>query len=419
MTDPAFMPDVDIQTQEILLASSQHDIPKLRALLRNTNANVRDSETGFTPLHAAIASCELDEPELVDTNGEANGTVNGTNGAEVTNDSGSERDKALADAAETVRFLFQHGATWNEVDTNGETPGCMARRLGLKEIYEMIVDQGVRAELLLTRLDQYEVLLDDEAEEEKDEAAEGPGTAGGDDPVQFDTSAADDMNDAVVAAAETFTVPSNALLSNEALLKSIWTRTAELVLPKSDLRLLSVEPSLDLLSALQLRQPAKHHVIASDPTIFQAIQNAGWLNKEDQGVIIHRDAWTGLLPQFMSEGWPDASFDAIYFSTSGHALRYGELRTFFSEWAEQLLATEGGEDGQGGLLTFFHGVGAERQVMYDVYTKILEMDLFEASFDTEWEHIPVPDIPDGGHGTGNEPRWRVETYRLPICRLVD
>lgn len=415
MDDPNLNSEVDLRTQEILLASAHHDVPKLRALLRNTNASVQDPETGYSPLHAAIASCEVDEEDHDDVNGnhQTNGDTNGTvNGSEEHGDSKSERDKLLESAAETVRFLFQHGALWNDVDAEGESPGCMARRLGLKEIYEIIVDQGVRAELLTTRMDQYEVLLDHDGEEGEEEGE--PETEGGAFTVEVEISAADEMNDAVTSAAETFIVSSNLLLSNEALLNSIWTRTAELVLPKPGLRLLTLEPSLDLLSVLQARLPSKHHIIASDPAALQQMRGK-------QDVIVHTGKWPALLPQLMTDDWPGDGFDAIYFGYIGPIAKYKELRTFFSEWAEQLLDAEGGDDGKGGLLTFFHDVGAERQVQYDVYTKILEMDLFEANFDTEWESIPVTQaLQETGREAQREgAQWGVETYRLPICRLVE
>ena len=53
--------ETDLQTQEILLAASNHDVRALRDLLRNSSANVQDPETGITPLHAAILACEPEE----------------------------------------------------------------------------------------------------------------------------------------------------------------------------------------------------------------------------------------------------------------------------------------------------------------------------------------------------------------------
>ncbi|KAI9845474.1 MAG: Arginine N-methyltransferase 2, partial [Pleopsidium flavum] len=76
-------------------------------------------------------------------------------------------------------------------------------------------------------------------------------------------------------------------------------------------------------------------------------------------------------------------FDAIYFDT--FAEDYKALRDFLSEYVIGLLQ-------EGGKWGFFNGLGADRQVCYDVYGKVVEMDLFEAGFDTEWETLDVPDL---------------------------
>lgn len=129
-------PDLDLLAQQILLASAQHDLPQLRTLLRNANpgsANVQDPETGFTPLHAAIAACEgPDDARNVTTNG-ASETA--------------EEEDEVEQAQKTVRLLLQNGAIWNDLDKNGQTPGCIAHRLGprMKDVYELMVDAGVRS----------------------------------------------------------------------------------------------------------------------------------------------------------------------------------------------------------------------------------------------------------------------------------
>ena len=100
MTDPNAEIDVnvDLDIQEILLVASQHDIAKLRSLIRTHEqvanpANVKDPETGFTPLHAAIAACEPEEEEEKQTNG-----TEGKNQ--------EEQGKVAQSGLKTVRFLL-------------------------------------------------------------------------------------------------------------------------------------------------------------------------------------------------------------------------------------------------------------------------------------------------------------------------
>src|SRR4051794_39747804 len=136
MDDPAFDIETDLQTQSILLAAANHDVSSLRNLLRDSSANVQDAETGFTPLHAAIAACERDtENETMNDSGHTNGETNG---------SSTEVEREIEAAVQTMKLLFENGAIWNDLDANGETPGCIAYRLGLGELYQLCVDAGVR-----------------------------------------------------------------------------------------------------------------------------------------------------------------------------------------------------------------------------------------------------------------------------------
>jgi protein arginine N-methyltransferase 2 len=53
--------------------------------------------------------------------------------------------------------------------------------------------------------------------------------------------------------------------------------------------------------------------------------------------------------------------DAIYYDT--FAEDYQALKEFFSEWVIQLLDSDG-------LFGWYNGLGADRQICYDVYTKV-------------------------------------------------
>lgn len=142
--------DADTTTEEILLAATNHDLDALRKLFEKNDAKVQDADSGFSPLHAAIAACEPDEELKSDV--KLNGEGDAVNGHALSEES------ALA----TLRLLFENGAIWNELDANDETPGCLALRLGLMDLYSAIVDAGVRAELLFNRLDDYEALPDED-----------------------------------------------------------------------------------------------------------------------------------------------------------------------------------------------------------------------------------------------------------------
>ncbi|KAJ5485620.1 Protein arginine N-methyltransferase 2 [Penicillium diatomitis] len=410
--------DVDLDVQEILLAASQHDIAKLRRLCRTESslpdaANVKDSETGYTPLHAAIAACEADEDET-------------------TNVDASRLDKSLLNsAAETVRFLLQEGAIWNDLDNKNETPGCLARRIGAFELYELIVDAGVRAEMLMNRLDEYDVLSDDDDEE----AEEGEGDADkGTARTSEDRLAEDDSAPELVeVTTEQTNTSDNALvnpevenrgylssslsINNDRILDSdhngvmmrwesdIMLKSAKALLPRPGLKVLNIGHGMGIVDGFfQDQAPAEHHIVEAHPSVLADMKAKGWDTKS--GVTIHQGRWQDVLPGLVAEG---ATFDAIYYDTFAES--YADFREFFSEQVIGLLEQEG-------KWGFFNGMGADRQISYDVYQKVAEMDLFEAGFDVEWEDIPVPKLEGEWEGV-RRAYWVVDNYRLPLCRFMD
>lgn len=453
MDDPAFATETDLQTQSILLAAAHHDLRALRDLLRNTSANVQDDETGFTPLHAAIAACEPDEPAQSNGTEKINGHTNGTTNGEVGEAGPSEeRKQELEAASKTLRLLFENGAIWNDLDVNGETPGCMAHRLGLKELYEQCVDAGVRAELLLSRLDEYQPLggeetdsdSDEEEEEEEgekdtenNEKKEGDNETAASAQEETTVGPGDESTQSANYLASTLTFDRNRLLdesSNGVMMeweRTLMRRSAELLAPEEGLRVLNVGHGMAIIDSIfQDKKPKMHHIIEAHPDVLKRMKDQGWYEKP--GVVVHEGRWQDIVPSLVEQG---EMFDAIYFDT--FAEDYKALREFFTEYVIGLLDPAGGVNGEGGKFGFFNGMGADRQVCYDVYGKVVEMDLFEAGFDAEWETIDVPDLETEGEWEGVRRKYWVccpyphyviicnaniskalDKYRLPTCAFM-
>ncbi|KAJ5087868.1 Protein arginine N-methyltransferase 2 [Penicillium angulare] len=428
MADPTTDPeisftqiDVDLDVQDILLTASQHDIPKLRRLVRTQSAlpdasNVKDPETGYTPLHSAIAACEAD-------------TETGTDDAKKQ----EEHAELLKSGAETVRFLLQEGAIWNDLDNNDETPGCLARRIGATELYDMIVDAGVRAEMLLSRLEGYEELSDGDDEEEEEEGEKEEGAEATQTEVEAEVEApelvdASETHDVAIATStgerlanpsvsNTGYLDSSLNITTDRILdadqngvmmsweSSIMKKSAQNLLPRPGLKVLNVGHGMGIVDGFfQEQSPAAHHIIEAHPDVVVEMKKRGWDSKP--GVVIHEGRWQDVLPGLIESG---ETFDAIYYDTFAES--YGDFRDFFSEQVIGLLEQEG-------KWGFFNGMGADRQISYDVYQKVAEMDIFEAGFDVEWEDIPVPKL-DGEWEGVRRAYWVVDNYRLPLCRFMD
>ena len=415
-------PDDHLRIQQILLAASQHNVPQLRDLLRNSSASVQDSETGITPLHAAIAACEPSDSPV--QNGiQVNGyDTNGHDGGNLNEDPSIIQDDEVQAATKTVKLLLEQGAIWNDVDSKDETPGCLALRLGLKSLYEIMVDAGVRAELLLNRLDEYEQLAD--SVDGDNPAADIEGSVDLDDSAQsaitetpLEGRSATEAVDEEGYGNEDF-LRANLDFQSDRILDGrqngvmmawetgIMKRTVDLLVPAQGQRILNIGHGMGIIDELfQQKAPNAHHIIEAHPAVLSRMRVDGWYDKPN--VTVHEGKWQDIAPKIMEGG---QMFDVIYFDT--YAEDYKALCNFFNDLVLGLL-----EDG--GKWSFFNGLGADRQICYDIYGKVVEMDLFEAGFDTEWETLQVPDLEERNEWRAmRRPYWTLKEYKLPICSFT-
>ncbi|KAF7197346.1 Protein arginine N-methyltransferase 2 [Pseudocercospora fuligena] len=452
--DPNMQVDTDTTDDEVLLAATNHDLEALKKLLRTGSARIQDPESGFSPLHAAIAACEPDaEVPSEETNKEGD-AVHGNALSE---------DSALA----TIHLLFENGAIWNELDKNDETPGCLALRLGLKKIYEACVAAGVRAELLFNRLDEYLPLPGGGQDEDDhdDDAIDGfdPMPSGGDvaqqnaangttnghangdslgfsgfEPAPNPSYKADESSqaDAASGAAATEEQPtlSNPNVDSDAYLASkltysegrlldsdknavmmdweteIMKVSADQLCTKKGLRTMNIGHGMGIVDTMFVNnEPEMHHIIEAHPEVMQQMRKTGWYDKPN--VTVHEGKWQEVLPKLIEQG---VVLDGIYYDT--YAEDYKDLKELFSEYVIQLLDSNG-------KFGFYNGLGADRQVCYDVYTKVVEIELFDAGLDVEWTILQVPDLvhnnkPGSSWGGIRRSYWEVPEYRLPTCKFI-
>jgi type IV protein arginine methyltransferase len=298
--------------KRIISASERHDLPALTVLLKSGSANVQDptTEVASSPLHAAIFACGKAE----------------------------DGKEASEDAIKTVELLLENGAIWNDLNAQDETPGCIALRLGQKKIYGLMVEAGVRAELLFAKMAA--LGLDDEEDEAEDEVD--------DEDDEEDANEVDEPTDEQPAvkkqkisedeAQKVETVPEtqpldDVSLDNRAYLKSqlrykpgilldesdnavmmdwetqIMQRHAESLIPKKGLKVMNVGHGMGIVdTAIQSHDPAEHHIIEAHPQVHQRLREQGWYDKPN--VRIHEGRWQDVLPKLVEEG---VVLDAIYY----------------------------------------------------------------------------------------------------------
>lgn len=398
-------PDMNeyMQAQQLLVAAAHHDTETLRTLLKTVPATVRDESTGYTALHTAIAAFA---PE------KANSDASETGGPQTDSSAtrpGAERSEQVQEAEKTIQLLFQNGAIWNDLDANNETPGCLADRLDLTSLYEMVVDAGVRAELLLNRLDDFEMLDDgdddDEANAEEDGREEGLEEAQGEAAEianAIDVAATAQQHDAAGPAdgnvqAETPAItinPSedtdntieNTIYLSSALSfagdrildastngvmmsweTSLMHRSASLILPTPGLSILNIGFGMGIFDRYVQEQcgPCAHHIVEAHPDVLRRIRETGWNPNAEayskKNVTLHAGTWQDVLPKLVEE---NITFNAIYFDT--FAEDYKAFKEFFSEYVIALLKPEG-------RWSFFHGLGADRRVCYGRFDVLISV----------------------------------------------
>ncbi|KAK6581843.1 hypothetical protein PZA11_005540 [Diplocarpon coronariae] len=448
MNDPAFAPEVDLTTQTILLHASNHDLTALKPFLRVPgNASVQDPETGLTPLHAAIAACGT---ASASSNSIDQNLTSGIEGdASARGENGALEEVDLSKAKKVIEELFFSGAIWNDLSSDDETPGCMAYRLGQMELYEMCVNAGVRAELLLGLMGGYEELEGEGSEEDKDAEVgnevqhsgvqvdgDGSGTAEEHEifltPHRSTALASEEKKDVnsadYLASALTFTADRLLDSDNNGVMMSwetsIMRRTVDLLLPSltPGARVLNIGFGMGIIDRMfRDTKPRSHHIIEAHPAVLSKLSSqvpgndfgAAWEESAPEGgeYKVHPGRWQDVCPLLLQQG---QIFDAIYFDTFGED--YAQLKFFFTEFLPGLM------DGEG-RFGWFNGLGADRRVCYDVYCKVVEMHLMEAGCDVEWSdvEVPVEDMGKEGEGEWNGVRrryWVLEKYRLPVCRFL-
>ncbi|KAK6502029.1 Arginine N-methyltransferase 2 [Arthrobotrys musiformis] len=424
--------EISPEAHSLLLAAADHNLLLLRSLLKSQTPNVQEPSTLRTPLHLAIASFESNPVQSTHTNG------NGTSAED-------EKDELslppLTKATKTLELLLQNGAIWNSLDTNNETPACIAYRLGLTPLYEVMVDAGVRAELLFGRLEGYMALDDDDDDDYEDEeleegdvidiSVEAQGEKDEEEAPELvsttEQTALEKAEEEAIPVTSDVYLSSTLSIDDERILDEdkngvmmsweshIMSLTVSNLLPASSEntgpKILNIGYGMGIIDSYfqsSTPPPSSHHIIEAHPQILQVLSNSP-ISKVP-GVTIHAGRWQEVLPKLINDG--DVTFDAIYFDT--FAEDYSQLKLFFTEYVIALLNPEG-------RFSFFNGLGADRQIAYDVYKKVVDIDLLEAGLETEWIAVDVDSKKMEGDGEWKGVRrkyWDLEKYWLPVSRFI-
>ncbi|RKP18521.1 S-adenosyl-L-methionine-dependent methyltransferase [Rozella allomycis CSF55] len=285
-----------------------------------------------------------------------------------------------------VKSLIEYGHIWNEVNKDKISAGELAEKDS--DIYEYLLNEGCRCEMILNLLERKNTEFENEYGESDNLTVQYLSN----DITYSDGKLLDSEKNAVMMAWEA----------------PLMKRHAEILVPReNEFHVLNIGFGLGIIdSYIQQRSPKSHTIIEAHPKVLEYMKNNGWYEKEN--VRILEGTWQDCLPKIMNENYEFCNlFDSIFFDTFSE--NYQALYKFHS-FLPQILK-------EGGIYTFFNGLGGTNQFFYNVYSRIVDMDLAQLGFKVEFENISMNDLGDGIWQDTRREYWSLPVYKLPVCNL--
>ena len=327
-----------------------------------------------------------------------------------------------------VGILFEYGAGWNFADINQETPGCILvrRKMETSPIYQQIVDAGVRAEYLLRKInnddlefigeesgekEETEVASEEDREDHEDHNDKGPlqdtvgevGEPAADQKTYLETEleyrnhslVTKEQKDGVMMSWETGVMK----IACDTLFKN--THSTD-----DDVMILNIGFGMGIIdSMINARRPTKHYICEAQPDVLDQMRKTGWYYKPN--VVVLEGRWQDKLDGILAEG--GVFFDGIYYDTFSE--HYEDMLNLY-DYVIGLLKPLG-------VFSFFNGLGADRKVVYDVYKRLVELDLSNFGLECRFQNIEIPESTfqkDDSESVWNEirrPYWSGSVYYHP------
>ncbi|KAG7440873.1 arginine methyl transferase [Guyanagaster necrorhizus] len=303
-----------------------------------------------------------------------------------------------------AKMFLEEGAVWNAVDHLNNTAGDIALSFNSQELYTIIRDAGIRAEMLLA-------LLASRATSELPSNLVLRNT-------DVSAAASTDMflaSDLLFKADETGQEICVVKLDNDEEVgvmmgweRPIMEETVHCLCPdggRQGLKVLNVGFGLGIIDSLFQSlpiPPSDHVIIEPHPDVLQHMKELGWLDRP--GVRVLQGKWQDWINS--DELLEYGGFDVIYTDTFSED--YSDLRRFFEHLPDLL-------SGPSALFGFFNGLGATNPLFYDVYTHVSELHLADVGIDVEWKDV---DVSDGKDRWGKTRQYfSLPLYRLPVGRM--
>lgn len=283
-----------------------------------------------------------------------------------------------------MNTLFENGAGWNFLDYEDKTIGDLLLernqdRSGI--LYKRLVDAGVSAELLLRKITGGDIEFIDTPEEEDDEE-QTAGTTTVDIEENTDLTA----NDQETYLKTKLEYTDNSLVTKEnrdGVMMAWETDIMEIAAntvctnKSEELTVLNIGFGMGIIDTFiqDSHHPFKHYICEAHPDVLSKLRKDGWYDRDN--VVILEGRWQDTLNQLLDEG--SVFFDGIYYDTFSE--HYQDMLDLY-DVVVGLLKPDG-------VFSFFNGLGADRSLCYDVYQKIVQIDVNNYGLKCEYTTIPI------------------------------
>lgn len=321
-----------------------------------------------------------------------------------------------------METLWLNGAGWCLTNDKNETPGCVLLRRGLhgSKFWESCVDSGVRAEVLLRKLNDPNVEFLEEEEvgyneveseeipelvEERSERRSGAWERGQsqqfseetEEPIEkkqkVNIDEVEEMYNGPAGATDTYLktkleYKDGALVTKdgsdgvmmqweEELMKAGCESLFKSIEDPQEVNVLNIGFGMGIIDTMiQARNPTKHYISEAHLDVLKKLRQDGWYEKEN--VIILEGKWQETLPKLLTEG---VFFDGIYYDT---------FSEHYEDMVEDLFDVVVGLLKPTGTFSFFNGLGADRLVCYEVYKKVVDLDLSNYGLSVTFKEMDAP-----------------------------
>lgn len=345
---------------------------------------------------------------------------------------------------EMMEQLWLNGAGWCLLNDKQETPACVLLRRGLhgSKYWDSCVDSGVRAEVLLRKLNDPNVEFLDDPADEFSEVAEEDDVPELVDETKLSTEQNKESGEAAKAveiiqemyngpagATDTYLnteleYKNGALVTKEGadgvmmqwedeLMKAGSESLFKSIEDPNDINILNIGFGMGIIDTMiQEKRPTKHYICEAHPDVLRKMKEEGWYEKP--GVVVLEGKWQETLPDLLTKG---VFFDGIYYDT---------FSEHYEDMVNDLFDAVVGLLKPAGVFSFFNGLGADRLVCYEVYKKVVDLDLSNYGMSVEFKTMKAPvttlqendDSPDSVWKDIKRAYWRCPLYYHPEVRFM-